>query len=68
MEVEKHEADGFAVLQEDGSWLYNGPNGRLETWEQRCARLEHNQKMQFHRSFRTLLKYHDHGIFFWFKP
>ena len=54
-QVQQHEGDEDAVLQPDGTYLYKGPKGRLETWNQREARLAHNQKMVFHRSFSHLL-------------
>ena len=53
-EAEHHANDEDAVEQPDGSYLYKGPNGRMETWSQRQSRLRHNEKMQFNRSFRIL--------------
>ena len=56
MQVDQHEEDPDAILQEDGTYLYKGPKGRLETWKERQARLQHNQKMVFNRSFRYLIE------------
>jgi len=47
---ESHEP--VAEIQEDGTYLYKRESdGRLETWEDRQKRLQHNLKMQFNRSF-----------------
>ena len=54
-QAEHHDAIGGEV-QEDGTVLYPGPKGRMETWEQRQARLAHNQRMVFNRSFSFLAK------------
>ena len=56
--AEHHLNDDGAELQPDGTYLYQGPNGRMETWSQRCARLRHNEKVAFNRSLRILTAYH----------
>ncbi len=48
--ADHHEEDVESVLQEDGTYLYVGPKGRLETWRERQARLRHNLKVKFDRS------------------
>ena len=39
-----------AVVMEDGTVMFNGPNGRFETLKEREQRLKHNIKMKFNRS------------------
>ena len=51
VQAEAHEESEDAVLQPDGTYLYKGPKGRLETWKERQQRLAHNQRMCFNRSF-----------------
>ena len=47
--------DDDTIVQPDGTVLFRGPNNRWETSKQRDARLQHNLKMQFHRSFASAL-------------
>ena len=42
--------DPDARVQPDGSVLYVGPKGRMETLAEREKRLQHNKKMVFNRS------------------
>ena len=53
--LQAEEEDEDALVQEDGTVLYVGPGGKLETGAQRDARLRHNLKMKFHRSFESTL-------------
>ena len=53
-QVLRSEQDG-GVLQADGSILYVGPNGKLETLEEQHKRLRHNARMRFNRSFDSCL-------------
>ena len=55
LQADMEEEDPTAVLQDDGTYLYQGPGGRWETGDERRTRLGHNLKMQFHRSFKSLL-------------
>ena len=50
-QAQQHVDDPDAVQQPDGTWMWKGPKGRLETWDQRQKRLAHNTKMCFNRSF-----------------
>lgn len=51
LQAQQEADDPDAVQQPDGSWMWKGPKGRLETWDQRQKRLAHNTRMCFNRSF-----------------
>ena len=52
-QAQQHVDDPDAVQQPDGTWMWKGPKGRLETWAQRQKRLAHNTRMCFNRSFES---------------
>ena len=53
LEADLYANDPQAIKQADGTYLFVGPKGRLESWEERQSRLQHNLKMQFNRSVES---------------